>query len=123
MRFSTLSLLALPLLGVAAEEDVFGQYQAQFQNYLDKFGSYIPVPNRHDAAAAAEAKASDKKMSVLTIGNFKETLYAPVLAKYQGREAEAPQLSAVEPEQWWILVSGGNKTCRGKIPILPAPNA
>jgi hypothetical protein len=42
------------------------------------------------------------KLSVLTLNNWKETLYEPV----------AP--SSNTPEEFWVLISGGNKTCFGK---------
>ncbi|PSR75297.1 hypothetical protein BD289DRAFT_379422 [Coniella lustricola] len=99
MRFSAISALsALASLTVAQD---FEQYQAQFQNILGQFGSYLPNPNRHDPVSAAEAKAGEMKLNVLGLSNWKETLYAPV----------APE--ATTPEEWLVLVTGGNKTCFG----------
>ncbi|KAJ9138658.1 Peptidyl-tRNA hydrolase [Pleurostoma richardsiae] len=101
MRFSLSSaLLALPVLATA-QDDVFGQYKAQFQNFLGQFGSYIPSPNKHDPVQAAAAKAGAQKMDVLTLSNWKDTLYGSV------------QPGQTDPEEWWILVSGGNKSCFG----------
>ncbi|KUI73566.1 hypothetical protein VM1G_09555 [Cytospora mali] len=101
MRFSTSSaLLALPILA-AAQGDQFEQYKAQFQNYLGQFGSYIPNPNKHDPVQAAEAKAGELRLHVLTLDNWNETLYAPVNAEQ------------TTPEEWWVLITGGNKTCFG----------
>jgi len=99
MRFTTL-VAALPALA-SAQQDAFGQYQAQFQNFLGNFGSYIPNTGRHDPVAAAEAKAGAMKLSILTLDNWKQTLYEPV------KEGQT------EPEEWWILTTGGNKTCFG----------
>lgn len=105
MRFSTSSaLLALPVLA-AAQGEQFEQYKAQFQNYVSQFGSqfgsYIPSPNKHDPVQAAEAKAGEMRLNVLTLDNWKDTLYAPVNAEQ------------TTPEEWWVLVTGGNKTCFG----------
>ncbi|KAI1076417.1 hypothetical protein F5B20DRAFT_572857 [Whalleya microplaca] len=105
MRFATASaLLSLPLLAVAEEP----QYQAQFQNYLgqaqsllDTITSKIPHPHRHDPVAAAEAKAGELNIDILTLGNWKDTLYGPVKPE------------STTPEEWWVLITGGNKTCFG----------
>lgn len=101
MRFSVISALwALPSLAAAQD---FQQYQAQFQNFLGQFGSYIPNPNKHDPMGAAEAKAGEMKMNVLTLSNWKETLYSPVTAQ------------STTPEEWWIFVTGRNKSCFGML--------
>lgn len=104
MRFSTSAiLLALPLLAVAQD---FDQYKAQFQNFLGQYSSYIPNPSKHDPIGAAEAKAGSMRMNVLTVENWNETLRAPVKAE------------STTPEEWWVLVSGRNKTCFGELPLL-----
>lgn len=107
MRFSTASaIISLPLLAAA---DV-PEYQAQFENYLGqaqtylgKFASKIPHPNRHDPVAAAEAKAGALNMDVLSLSGWKDTLYGPVKPE------------STTPEEWWVLITGGNRTCFGKI--------
>lgn len=102
MRFS-LAVAALPAF-VAAQEGPFDQYKAQFQNFLGNYASYIPsIPNpgAHDPVAAAAAKAGSMKLNVLTLDNWKDTLYEPVIA------------GSTVPTEWWVLVSGGNKTCFG----------
>lgn len=98
MRFSSLVAAALPAFAVAQD---FQQYQAQFQNFLDKMGSYIPSPAKHNPIAAMEAKVGSMKLHTLTLENWKETLYEPV----------APD--ATKPEEWWVLTTGRNKTCFG----------
>lgn len=106
MRFSKASVIAsLPLLAAA---DV-PEYQAQFENYLDQaqvflgnVASKLPNPNKHDAAAAAEAKAGSLNLDILTLDNWKQTLYGPVKPE------------STTPEEWWVLITGGNKTCFGK---------
>jgi hypothetical protein len=105
MRFSVAAsaLLGLPLL--ASAQDV-PQYQAQFQNYLDKFMAYvpnIPNPSKADPIGAAEAKAGSLKMDVISLDNWRDVLYAHV----------TPQTTT--PEETWLFITGGNKTCFGKI--------
>ncbi|RTE81451.1 hypothetical protein BHE90_003990 [Fusarium euwallaceae] len=102
MRFSSSTVLAaLPAL-VAAQDSPVDQYKAQFQNFLGQISGYIPNPGHHDPIAAAEAKAGAMRLDILTLENWKDTLYEPVAA------------DATTPEEWWLLVSGGNKTCYGR---------
>ncbi|KAK8107326.1 uncharacterized protein PG998_009339 [Apiospora kogelbergensis] len=98
MRFSmTSAVLALPLLASAEVPE----YQAQFQNYLGKFKSYIPSHSKTDPVGAAEAKIGSMKMDVLTLNNWRENLYADV------------KPGSTTPEEYWVFVTGGNKTCFG----------
>ncbi|KAH7156927.1 hypothetical protein EDB81DRAFT_406528 [Dactylonectria macrodidyma] len=102
MRFSSSTLVAaLPALA-AAQDSPIDQYKAQFQDFIGQMGSYIPNPGTYDPVAALEAKTGAMKLSTLTLENWKETLYEPV----------SPE--ATTPEEWWVLVSGGNKTCYGR---------
>ncbi|KAF5612111.1 peptidyl-tRNA hydrolase [Fusarium sp. NRRL 25303] len=106
MRFSSSTVLAaLPALA-AAQDSPIDQYKAQFQNVIGQFASYIPNPGHHDPVAAAEAKAGSMRLNVLTLENWKQTLYEPVSA------------GATSPEEWWLLISGGNKTCYGRCGIV-----
>ncbi|KAF3013196.1 hypothetical protein E8E14_003699 [Neopestalotiopsis sp. 37M] len=98
MRFSTAVAAALPLLASAQEAP---EYQAQFQNYLDKFWSYVPNPSKSDPVGAAEAKIGEMKMDVVTLENWRDVLYGHV----------SPQ--STTPEETWVLITGGNKTCFG----------
>lgn len=106
MRFSKASsILSLPLLAAA---DV-PEYQAQFENYLGQAQSFlgkvtdkIPHPNRFDPVAAAEAKAGSLNLDILSLNSWKDTLYGPV------------KPGSTTPEEWWVLITGGNKTCFGK---------
>ncbi|KAI0203128.1 hypothetical protein F4808DRAFT_467750 [Astrocystis sublimbata] len=105
MRFTpTSAILALPLLAAADSPD----YQAQFQEYLgqaqgyyEKFASRIPSPNKYDPVAAAEAKLGAYKVDIIGLDNWKEVLYEPVTP------------TTTTPEESWVLVTGGNKTCFG----------
>jgi hypothetical protein len=99
MRFSTSVLLALPLLAVA--ESPFGEYKAKFQNFLSSFGASLPSQEKAAGSEPVAAKIAPKKMAILTLENWKDTLYAPVAA------------DATTPVEWWVLLSGGNKTCFG----------
>jgi hypothetical protein len=100
MRFS-LSFAALAAVA-SAQEGLFEQYKAQFQNFLGNMGASVPNPGAHDPVAAFEAKTGEMKLSTLTLENWKDTLYEPVPA------------GAVEPVEWWMFITGGNKTCYGR---------
>lgn len=114
MRFSTsAAVLALPLL--AAAESPLDQYKAKFQNFLGSFagtagGAAVPqaaeVPQQKPIVSNTESTTAStvetKKVERLTLSNWKDTLYAPV------------QPGATTPEEWWVLVTGGNKTCFGR---------
>lgn len=114
MRFSTsAAVLALPLL--AAAEGPLDQYKAKFQNFLGSFagtgvGAAVqqaadeipqqkPVVGHTESATSTSVNA--KNVERLTLANWKDTLYAPV------------QPAATTPEEWWVLITGGNKTCFG----------
>ncbi|KAI5467052.1 hypothetical protein BGZ63DRAFT_344999 [Mariannaea sp. PMI_226] len=100
MRFSSTILAALPAL-VAAQDPV-DQIRTQVRSLLDQASSYLPNPGTYDPVAAAQDKAGPLKMSTLTLENWKDTFYEPV----------SPD--ATKPEEWWVLVSGRNKTCFGR---------
>lgn len=107
MRFSiTTAVAALPALSMA-QENPFEQYQAQFQTFLGNMGAYIPSPGRHDPVAAHQAKVGSLKLHTLTLDNWRETLLEPV-TEY-----------TTEPEEWWVLTTGGNRTCYGMEAIPP----
>lgn len=101
MRFSLASAVAAALPLLASAESPFEQYQAQFSGFVNNFGSKLPNPSRYDPAEAAAAKAGPKKMDILTLGNWKDTLYSAV------------KPGSAKPTEWWVLVTGGNKTCLG----------
>lgn len=103
MHFSTLALSALPLLAAAEHvESPIDQFKAQAQHYFDLAQKYIPNPNKHDPVAAAAAKAAGSVVEVLTLDSWDKTL----------RDSVTP--SSTGPEEWWVLVTGGNKTCFGQ---------
>ena len=98
MRFFSAIVAALPAFAAAQD---FQQYQAQFQDFLGQMAGYIPNPGRHNPVAALEAKVGAMKLHILTLDNWQETLYEPVTA------------GTTKPEEWWVLTTGGNKTCFG----------
>jgi hypothetical protein len=77
MRFFSAIVAALPALAAAQD---FQQYQAQFQDFLGQMAGYIPNPGRHNPVAALEAKVGAMKLHILTLDNWKDTLYEPVQA-------------------------------------------
>jgi hypothetical protein len=104
MRFSSSVLLALPLLAVAAESP-FEQYKAQFQNFLSNLGAKAPSASKEEKkpeTTTTQAAVGSKTIETLTLENWNETLFKPV------------QPDATKPEEWWVLVTGRNKTCFGQ---------
>jgi len=110
MRLSTISTLALPLLVAATEqESPLDQFKAQAQHYLGKFSSYIPNPNKphtSNEAHAAAAKAGGKTLHVLTLGDWEDTIRGSV------------KPASTTPVEWWVLLTGGNKTCFGHCGVV-----
>ncbi|KAK2625838.1 hypothetical protein QTJ16_005150 [Diplocarpon rosae] len=114
MRISTVYFLALPVLA-AAQASPLEQAKAQAEFWFSKISSYITnlskahnpeVPEMAPAAAeAADADAATtaepKPVNVLTLDNWESTI----------RGSVQPESST--PEEWWVLVTGGNKTCSG----------
>lgn len=115
MRFSSSVFLALPLAAFAAEEGAFGQYKAQFQNFLGSFGAKQAADQdqvaeeRKQQYQVEEVPVEGTALSALTLENWQETLYGAL-----------PE-GATTPEEWWVFVTGRNKTCRGKFPGLLSP--
>lgn len=106
MRFSTSSLLALPLLAAAAEpqtplEQAKDIALEHFNFWYNKIAPYIPSPNKPHTPHAAAAKAGGKTVNVLTLNDWEHTLRSSVKPESTGSE------------EWWVMVTGGNKTCFG----------
>ena len=114
MRFSTTTaLMALPLLVSAAEQvpltgpldhikASFQQSFAQYSALAAAYTKFIPHWNTHDAAHAAAAKAGGSNIDILSLDNWKDTLRGSVTP------------NSAKPEEWWVLITGGNKTCYGR---------
>ncbi|OBT91048.1 hypothetical protein VE02_00122 [Pseudogymnoascus sp. 03VT05] len=101
MRFSAATLLALPLLAVAETQDPLQQLQDTALHYFNKAYSLIPHTNTFSAAEAAIAKAGGSNVDVLSLDNWRSTLLNSVTPASKG------------PEEWWVLLTAGNKTCWG----------
>jgi len=105
MRLSTAGFLALPLLAAATtpthQESPLDQAKAQAAYWFEKLSSYIPNPNRQSPISSATAAAGSAKIHTLTLDNWQQTL----------RGSIAPETTS--PEEWWVLTTGGNKTCYG----------
>ncbi|TAQ83664.1 hypothetical protein B7494_g8010 [Chlorociboria aeruginascens] len=102
MRFSTVSLLALPLLATASQqESPLEQAKAQAQYWFDKISSYIPNPNKEHPVEDAAANIAGRTVKTLTLNNWESTIRSSV------------KPDSATPEEWWILLTGGNKTCFG----------
>ena len=105
MQLTHSLFLALPALATAQQSQK--PLGAQFQSWFDKARSYIPngvpaVPSAvKDPVGASAAKIAAKTVKHLSITNFEEWL--------------TPDPSAAKsPQEYMILVSGGNKTCAGQ---------
>jgi len=102
MRFSAVSLLALPLLSVVAQqESPIEQVKAQAQYWFEKIQSFLPNPAEAHSPEAAAAKVGGKTLNVLTLSGWEHTIRSSVKA------------SSTKPEEWWVFITGGNKTCFG----------
>lgn len=106
MRFSATTLLALPLLaGATQQESPLDQAKAKFDYYLKKAQSFIPNPSKDtpiDTSYSASSSTSGKAPEVLTLGDWESTIRGSVAA------------DSTTPQEWWVLVTGGNKTCFGQ---------
>lgn len=103
MHFSRTAILALPLLAAAAQEQSPLDYaKEQAQNIFNKISSFLPNPNTQHPVEAAAAKAGALNINVLNINNWKSTIQ-PNTRTYGDK-----------PDEWWVLFTGGNKTCYGQ---------
>lgn len=103
MRFSSATYLALPMLAAAAQQQSpIDQIKEQAQYYFNKFSSFIPNPNLQHPVDAAASKLGSKNVNILTIDNWKSTLQP------------STRPNSETPEEWWVLITGGNKTCYGQ---------
>jgi len=101
MRFSSATLLALPVLAVTAQESPLEQVKVQAQYWLDKVSSYIPNPSK-SAPPEVAAQVGGKTLNILSLGSWENTI----------RSSVKPQ--STKPEEWWVLLTGGNSTCFGQ---------
>ena len=98
MRLSTTLLLVLPAIAAAQLQKPLGE---NLQSWFDKAKSYIPTGTKEPIAAGA-AKVAAKNVTPLTKDNWQSALSPSTSSPSNG------------PEEWMILVSGGNKSCYGQ---------
>lgn len=103
------------LAGEAAETGMLDQYKAQFQNFLGSFGGKSAAESekvqemRKEQAAVQEVPVEGNALSTLTLDNWHETLFSSL-----------PE-DTTTPEEWWLFITGRNKTCNGKLsPLDPS---
>jgi len=110
MRFSSSLLLLLPALAAADQQSPLGEFgesvQANVQAWFSKLQSFIPsapsaAPSASAPFEAGAAKVAERKVTPLTLENWRSTLTPSVSATTEG------------PEEWMVFITGGNKTCYG----------
>ncbi|CAG8979157.1 hypothetical protein HYALB_00000291 [Hymenoscyphus albidus] len=102
MKFSSGAILALPLLAAAShQESPLEQAKAQAQFWFDKISAYIPTPSKPHTPEEAAAKVGGKTVNVLALETWEETIRSSV------------KPTSTTPEEWWVMITGGNKTCFG----------
>ena len=104
MRFAATTILALPLLAAATQESPLDQAKAQLKSWGSFLQTFIPSPDTPHTPEAVGAKVGSKLVHVLTLNDWEATVKSKI-------QPEATVDSS--PEQWWILLTGGNKTCFG----------
>lgn len=102
MRFSTIPVVALPLLAAAAhDQSPLEQAKAFAETWYAKISAAIPNPSKQTPTTSFTAAAGSTQVHTLTLGNWEQTIRGSVKAE------------STAPEEWWILTTGGNKTCHG----------
>ena len=101
MHVTTALLLALSAAAYADTQSPLGSFAPTLQTWFEKAKSYIPsaVTSPIDAGAS---KVAAKNVVSLTKENWASTL-----------TPSASTSAASGPENWMVLISGGNKTCGG----------
>jgi hypothetical protein len=106
MRFTAVTLLVLPLVAAAQNESPIEQAKNQaleWASYLQKFLPPMPRPGAKLEPSVA-SKAGGKAVHHLSLSNWEEEMRSVIKTD---ATAESP------PEDWWVFVTGGNKTCFG----------
>ena len=97
MRASTALFLTLPAFAAAQQQIPLLD---NLQSWFEKAKSYIPNAAT-DPVAAGAAKVAGKNITPFTKDNW-QSILSPL------------STSSHSPEEWMILVSGGNKSCYGQ---------
>ena len=100
MRVTT-TLLLLPALTLAQEQKPLGAFIDIANSWFDKAKSYIPSSFDTPTGTVA-AKVAAKNVVPLTADNWASVL-----------QPSASATATSGPDNWMVLISGGNKTCFG----------
>lgn len=104
MRLS--AILAVAAASCAAAEthaqSPLDYAKEQAQHWFDKISSFIPTPSKQMPVDEAAAKVAGGLLTHLTLDNWEHTIRSNV------------KRTDAQPEEWWILLSGRNKTCFGR---------
>ena len=103
MYLTSTLLLSLPALSAAQAQKPLGD---QARAWYEKAKSYLPsqptIPSAvKDPVGATAAKIASKEVTFLNMSNYEDFL-------------TPDPTSSNSPQEYMILVSGGNKTCAGK---------
>ncbi len=100
LQYSLITVLSLTSLTSAAQEQ-----QHPLRSFMSKLSSYIPSTNPQKVVESVightRANAAAHHIEQLTLNGWRATLKPSTTA------ATGPG----EPEEWWVLVTGRNKSC------------
>lgn len=99
MHLFSIACLLLPVFAVAQDQKPLKE---KAQGWFDKAKSYIPTAAVTVPVDAGAAKVADKVVTKLDANNWRSTLTPSTSDPSNG------------PEEWMILVTGGNKSCYGQ---------
>jgi hypothetical protein len=100
MHFLHAAVLALPLLATAAQQQsASDQVKELAVHWFNRISSFIPYQNTQRQVTSKTVAA---RVDILTLDNWKSTLRSTA------------QSSSEAPEEWFVLISGGNKTCHDR---------
>jgi hypothetical protein len=103
MRFSDAAILALPLLAAAAQQrSPLDHVKERAEYWFNMVSSFMPRPSTQHPIETTASKVASSSIDILSLNNWKSVL----------RSAVEP--SSETPEEWFILITGGNKTCYGQ---------
>lgn len=102
MKLTSYLALALPALAAAQEQAFLEQFQQQAGHWWDRvqdFGKNLIS----QTVGATSAKVADANVHYLQSDSWKETLQHSGTARPYS-----------PPEAWMVLITGGNRTCKGR---------
>lgn len=93
MRFTSLVAL-LPALALAQEQQPLAD---RVQGWFNRVKSYVPSADPAAPIEKLAEKVSEKRVTPVTLNNWQSIL-----------------TPGPEPQNWFVFVTGGNKTCFGR---------